>query len=71
MTDISELIKAVKVAATRLDDCRKEESYARSGATSALNALNSAQNAVDKAIDELKSDAERDSNWNRQQRTAR
>ena len=62
-SDINELVEAVRLSSVALDSCRKEESFASHNTTAALNRLNSAQNAVDKAIDELKSDAERDSNW--------
>lgn len=70
MSEIAEHQKAVEEAQLAYARAKDAEDSARRDATNALNRLNSAQQAFDKAINEFKAKASRGSDWLRSGRTA-
>lgn len=63
--DIPGLIASIARAETELRACQEQTSLARSAETRALNYLNRAQNALDAALNDLRKNAPRDSDWHR------
>lgn len=65
--DFAKLIDELNDARGRYESAKIEESTARGNATTALNRLNAAQRAVDGAIEQVKKQAPRDSDWQRRE----
>ena len=62
---LSELQNELLQATTPLERQRSSEEAERRATTVALNRVNAAQKAIDTAIDALRSDAAKDTDWKR------
>jgi hypothetical protein len=62
---IADLVQDVNVKTREYNEAKQRENEARSATTRAINEMNSAQKALDRALEKLRSDASIDSDWGR------
>jgi len=63
VTEFSDLVKGLADATARLEKARERSAQASRDETSARNAVNEAQRALDRHVDVLRRAANRDTDW--------